>query len=154
PGTAGERYLRHRGITVPAPPSLRYAPSLVHGPTGLRLPAIIAAIEVPQGAVSAIQRVFIRPDGLGKADVASPKLSLGPLGHGAVRLAPASEVMGLCEGWETGLSALQLHGLPTWSSLGASRMQRVWLPEIVRKVVIFADNDLVGHEAAERTAQV
>jgi len=69
-------------------------------------------------------------------------------------LAPASEVMALCEGWETGLSALQLYGLPVWASLGASRMNRVRLPDIVRKVVIFADNDIAGREAAERTAQV
>src|SRR6266700_2903534 len=107
-----------------------------------------------KGAVSAIQRVFLRADGLGKADVPGPKLSLGPLGDGAVRLAPASEVMALCEGWETGLSALQLYGLPVWASLGASRMHRVRLPDIVRKVVIFADNDIAGREAAERTAQV
>ncbi len=98
--------------------------------------------------------MFVRADGLGKAAVAQPKLSLGPLVDGAVRLAPATEVMALCEGWETGLSALQLYGLPVWASLGASRMHRVRLPDIVRKVVIFADNDIAGREAAERTAQV
>jgi len=154
PGTTAERYLYHRGITLPVPTSLRYAPSILHAPTGLCLPAIIAAVRISQGAVSAIQRVFVRADGLGKADVAGPKLSLGPLGDGAVRLAAASEVMALCEGWETGLSALQLSGLPVWASLGASRMHRVRLPDIVHSVVIFADNDAAGHEAAERTAQV
>src|SRR6266699_5996225 len=154
PGTIAERYLYHRGITLSVPPSLRYAPSILHAPTGLRLPAIIAAIRTSQGAVSAIQRVFVRADGLGKAAVAGPKLSLGPLADGAVRLAPASEVMALCEGWETGLSALQLYGLPVWASLGASRMHRVILPDIVRKVVIFADDDVAGRKAAERTAQL
>ncbi len=152
--TAVRRQPDHRGITLPVPTSLRYAPSILHAPTGLCLPAIIAAVRTSQGAVSAIQRVFVRADGLGKADVAGPKLSLGPLGDGAVRLAAASEVMALCEGWETGLSALQLSGLPVWASLGASRMHRVRLPDIVRSVVIFADNDAAGHEAAERTAQV
>jgi len=81
-------------------------------------------------------------------------LSLGHLGDGAVRLAPAAEVLGLCEGWETGLSALQLYGLPVWASLGASRMHRVRVPDLVRRVVIFADNDVAGRKAAERTAQV
>ena len=154
PGTIAERYLYHRGITLPVPASLRYAPSILHAPTGLRLPAIIAAIRTSQGAISAIQRVFVRADGLGKAAVAEPKLSLGPLGDGAVHLAAASEVLALCEGWEPGLSALQLYGLPVWASLGASRMHRVRLPEIVRKVVIFADNDEAGRKAAERTAHV
>jgi hypothetical protein len=153
-GTIAERYLDHRGITLPVPPSLRFAPGLLHSPTGLRLPAIIAGVQTLQGAVSAIQRVFVRVDGLGKAAVAKPKLSLGPQGDGAVRLAPPAEVMGLCEGWETGLSALQLYGLPVWASLGASRMHRVRLPDLVRRVVIFADNDEAGRKAAERTAQV
>jgi DNA primase len=143
-----------RGITLPVPPSMRYAPGVHHAPTGLRLPAIIAGVQSSQGAVSAIQRVFVRADGLGKAEVAKAKLSLGPLADGAVRLAPAAEVMAVCEGWETGLSALQLFGMPVWASLGASRMHRVRLPDIVRRVVIFADNDAAGREAAERTAQV
>src|SRR6266516_4645583 len=64
PGTITERYLYHRGITLPVPASLRYAPSILHAPTGLRLPAIITAIRTSQGAISAIQRVFVRAYGL------------------------------------------------------------------------------------------
>jgi putative DNA primase/helicase len=81
-------------------------------------------------------------------------MSLGLLGDGAVRLAPIGEVIGLCEGFETGLSAMQLYNLPVWCALGASRMHRVALPQAVRKVVIFADNDDAGRKAAERTAKV
>jgi len=33
-------------------------------------------------------------------------------------------------------------------------MHRVALPQAVRKVVIFADNDDAGREAAERTAKI
>ena len=49
---------------------------------------------------------------------------------------------------------MQLYDLPVWCALGASRMHRVALPPSVRKVVIFADNDAAGREAAERTANI
>jgi putative DNA primase/helicase len=153
-GTLAERYLRNRGIHVPMPPSLRFMPSLLHAPTGQCLPVVVAAVHAESGDLSAIQRVFIRPDGLGKAQVTPAKMSLGPLGDGAVRLAPVGEVIGLCEGWETGLSAMQLYDLPVWCALGAARMHCVALPAGVRKIVIFADNDAAGREAAERTAHV
>ncbi len=64
PGTIAERYLHHRGIAIAVPRSLRYAPGILHRPTGLRLPAIIAGVQTSQGVVSAIQRVFVRADGL------------------------------------------------------------------------------------------
>jgi putative DNA primase/helicase len=153
-GTLRERYVRHRGITAPVPPSLRFMRRLWHAPTGQYLPAVVAAIHDPGDGVSAVQRVFVRKDGLGKAEVSPAKMCLGTHGNGAVRLAPADEIIGLCEGWETGLSAMQLYNLPVWCALSASRMHRLALPDAVRKVVIFADNDAAGHEAAERTANV
>ena len=104
-----ERYLRHRGIDIPAPHSLRFSPRLFHAPTGQHLPAIVAAVQDSENAISAVQRVFIRKDGLGKAEVSPAKMCLGLHGDGAVRLAPAGEIIGLCEGWETGLSAMQLY---------------------------------------------
>jgi DNA primase len=44
--------------------------------------------------------------------------------------------------------------LPVWCALGASRMHRVVFPSLVRKIVVFADNDDAGRAAAERTANV
>jgi len=153
-GTPVERYLRSRLITTRATESIRYAPSSYHLKSGLYLPAAIVRVQNSSGILTAIQRVYLRPDGLGKADVVGPKLSLGDMVDGAVRLGFSSEAVGLCEGWETGLSAFQMFGLPVWAALGATRMHRVWLPATVREVTIFADNDPPGHEAAERTAHL
>ena len=75
-GTLAERYLIHRGITARVPASLRFAPRLFHAPTGQYLPAVMAAIHTAGGATSAIQRVFLRTDGLGKAEVTPAKMSL------------------------------------------------------------------------------
>jgi hypothetical protein len=88
----------------------------------------VAAVQDSESAISAVQRVFIRKDGLGKAEVSPAKMCLGIQGDGAVRLAPAAEVTGLCEGWETGLAAMQLYEVPIWCCLGASRMHNVVLP--------------------------
>ena len=86
----------------------------------------------------------------GKAAVSAPKMALGPLGAGAVRLAKAGRVIGLAEGIEDALAAMQLCELPCWASLGGVRLARVDLPGEVREVHIFADGDEAGREAAEK----
>ena len=110
-GTLVEKYLRRRGITLPVPPSIRYHPGLRHKATGLVLPAMVAAVQAPDRRVCAIHRTFLNEYGA-KASVLTPKMALGSLGAGAVRLAKAGRVLGLAEGIEDALSAMQLCGLP------------------------------------------
>ena len=151
--TPVEKCLRHRDITIPVPPSLRYNPSVKYAPSGLYLPCMVAAVQAPDRNVTAIHRTYIRDDGRSKAGVSTPKMALGPIGAGAVRLGPAGPVLGIAEGIETGLSAAQLFGLPVWAALSASRLDRLWLPPEAREVHIFADNGAAGYEAAERAAK-
>jgi hypothetical protein len=89
-----------------------------------------------------------------KADVLYPRLTTGSYGSGAVRLGPAADVMGLAEGVETALSAMQLSGVTVWASLGSARLHQVELPSEVKEVHIFVDNDEPGRLAAKRTADV
>jgi hypothetical protein len=151
-GTLVERYLRRRGITLPVPPSIRFHSGLRHGPTGLILPAMVAAVQAPDRRVVAIHRTFLNEFG-GKAALSSPKMALGPLGAGAVRLAKAGRVLGLAEGIEDALAAMQLCNLPCWASLGGARLARVDLPIEVREVHVFADGDEAGREAAEKAVR-
>jgi hypothetical protein len=146
-------YLNHRAITGKIPPTIRDHPGLKHSPTGQIFPTMVAAITGPDGKVIAIQRTFLRIDGQGKANVSTPKMTLGPMRDGAVRLGPAGPVLGIAEGIETGLSAMQLFGVPVWCSLSAGRLDRLWLPSEAREIHLFADNGTRGHEAAERAAQ-
>ena len=146
-------YLRRRAITIAPAATIRDHPGLTHGPTGQNLPAMVAAITGPDRKVIAIQRTFLRCDGRGKANVSQPKMALGPIGAGAVRLGPAGPVLGIAEGIETGLSAMELFGLPVWCSLSAGRLDRLWLPPEALEVQIFGDNGGPGHEAAERAAR-
>ncbi|CAK0742235.1 DNA primase [Azospirillaceae bacterium] len=153
-GTPAETYLRAvRRVTIPLPATLRFHPELAFSRRhALGLPAMVAAVTDSARRVVAIQRTFLQPDGMGKAKIEIPKKSLGPIGLGAVRLAPAGETLGLAEGIETALSAQELYRLPVWAMLG-SNLSRADLPEPVRTVVLFADRGQAGEQAAARARE-
>ena len=67
-------------------------------------------------------------------------------------MAKAGSVLGLAEGIETALSAMQLFDVPTWAALG-SRIHRVALPDTVGHVVIYADNGEVGLNTANKAVE-
>jgi DNA primase len=152
-GTIAETYLRAaRGVGLTLPDCLRFHPRLAIGPRDLgEAPAMVAAVTDLAGALVAIQRTFLLPDGSGKAAIDRPKRALGPVGQGAVCLAPPGMVTGLAEGVETGLSAMELFRVPVWCALG-SNLGRVILPDRVRNVAIFADRGEAGERAAEIAA--
>ena len=152
--TPVETYLASRGITIPAPPTLRYHPALKHGPTGLLLPAVVAAVTIwPRREVVAIHRTFITATGDSKAPVSQNKMMLGPCSGGAVRLAPGHAELVLAEGIETALSILQTTGKPTWAALSTSGLKAVLLPPDIKTVTIAADGDDAGRTAAEEAAR-
>jgi len=146
PGSVVESYLRHRGITLPPPPSLRCGTRqhLDRYP----MPAMIAAVQRPDGKVVAVQSTLLTSAGR-KACVSTSRINTGALGAGAVRLGKATDVLGLAEGVETALSAMQMTNVPMWACLGVSRMHRVELPETVRELHLFGDNDDPGRCAVE-----
>ena len=142
-------YLHGRGITVPVPPSIRAGTTIHLG--RVQIPAMIVAVQRPDGKVVAVQSTLLTWVGK-KAAVPAPRITTGALGAGAVRLGAAGDILGLAEGVETGLSAMQISGVPTWCCLGAGRMHRVAIPAKVQELHIFADDDDPGRAAAERTA--
>jgi hypothetical protein len=150
-GSVVESYLRHRGITWPPPPSLRCGTRqhLDHYP----MPSMVAAVQRPDGKVVAVQSTLLTSAGR-KACAALFRITIGALGGGAVRLGKASDVLGLAEGVETALSAMQMTNVPVWACLGAARMHRVEVPETVHELHLFGDNDDPGRCAVERTAHV
>ena len=153
-GTVGELYLRRRGISIAPPPTLRYLPGLEHRSSGQLLPALIAGVQQLDGCVSGVHRIFLRADGRGVAPVTSPKMMLGRVGGGAVRLAPAASRLGIAEGIENGLSIAQaIPDLPVWCALSVGNIGNVVLPPVVREVVLFVDGDPTGSQAT-KTAQV
>jgi len=143
-----EEYLAKRGI-LRASDQLRYLQRTPLGPRGAVqfLPAMLAAITTDVGVI-AVHRTFL-DSGSGKlAGFDRPKRALGSLGCGAVRLAPpAAGRLGLAEGIESAMSAMQLFGIPCWATLGNERFGLVAIPESVRELHLFIDNDLGGELA-------
>ncbi len=156
-GTPAEAYLADRGLALPDVPDLRFHPDLTHWETRTGFPALVAIVRNGGGVIVAVHRTYLAPGGAGKAEVPKPRMMLGPVAGGAVRLAPPGEssVIGLAEGIETGLSVLQAcSDLPVWAALSAGNLAQIALPPDAARVVILADNDGegAGLRAAERAA--
>ena len=100
----------------------------------------------------AIHRTFLARDGSGKAPVDPQKMMLGPCRGGAVRLAPAGDVLMVGEGIETCLAAMQATGHPAWAALSTSGLRALDLPNDVRDVIVLADGDDAGEAAARDAA--
>jgi hypothetical protein len=147
-----EGYLAQRGI-LRASDQLRYLERTPLGPRGAVqfLPAMLAAVTTDIGII-AVHRTFLDTVSGKLAGFERPKRALGSLGCGAVRLAPpAAGRLGLAEGIESALSAMQLFGVPCWATLGNERFGLVTIPESVRELHLFIDND-AGGELAQRRA--
>lgn len=151
-GTLGEAYLRFRGIVPPYLPDVRFL-ALPCGNLG-QLPCLVLAVRNVAGEVTGIQRIFLAHDGQGKAEVQTPKRSLGPVKGGAIRLGglDGSGTLTVCEGPEDGLSLLEMTGGPVWVAAGATFLPAMHFPPEVRAIVIGADNDPAGRAAADKAA--
>jgi len=147
PGTPAEAYLQRRGLRGPYPASLRSQRLLRHR-SGSYHPALIAGVSVwPSTKVVAVHRTYLSTDG-SKADVTPPKMALGPIHGGAVRLAPLEPKLVICEGLEDALTVQQATGWPAWAVLGTGNFGGLVLPDEVQEIVIAADNDAVGVRVA------
>ncbi|WP_428485972.1 DUF7146 domain-containing protein [Rhodopila sp.] len=152
-------YLRDRGIDLAAlgrqPRALRYHADLPHRETGLRCPAMIAAIAGPDGRHIATHRTYLERAGGGwiKLRNTNAKLSIGNFAGGSIRLwrgasgrplrdAPPDEPVLIGEGIETCLSiALACPELRILCAVSLGNLGPVWLPAQVRMVILAADND-------------
>ena len=149
-GTLAETYLRSRAITCELPDTLRFHPKCWHGPSGERWPAMVALVEGGKGF--SVHRTYLRPDGGGKAGLAGgDKLMLGSTGGGAVRLCEGKGRLVIAEGIESGLSLMcGLLEFPggVWAALSTIGMRSLRLPETANRLVMAADGDSPGREAA------
>ena len=154
-GTIAERYLHARGVGhVAVAPSLRFSPALWHREAGQSFPAIVASIQDVHGAFRGVHRIWLAPDGSDKANVGPVKKSLGSTAGGAVRLGePEHGRLLVGEGIETTAAAMALFDLPGWAAIGTGGLRAIELPEHVIDVVIAADRDAGGLQAAAALAR-
>jgi putative DNA primase/helicase len=153
-GSLVERYLRSRGLGLELPATIRASLSwLRHSESGEMRPAMVALIEhVLHGRIG-VHLTYLAADGSRKATLEPDRRFLGPVGGGAVRLAPATETLMVGEGIETCLAAMQAAAKPAWAAVSTSGLKALVLPPIVRTVIILVDNDVnCAGEAAARAA--
>ena len=161
-GSPAAHYLRGRGLGCDGVTDLLAHHDLTHWETKSGFPGMVGVVRDSAGEALAIHRTYLQvdvnaPDTVTKAAVAKPRMMLGKVAGGAVRLAPlnADAALGLCEGIETGLAVMMsCPGLPVWATLSAANLEQVKLPPDVHRIVILADHDAsgAGMRAAESAA--
>lgn len=151
-GTHGHDYLRARGVRLPPSPELRFFPSLPESVTGRSYPALIARLSDDRDS-RCIQRIYLDPEKPIKAALEAPKRTLGPMDGAAVRFRmPTQGFLGLAEGVETALSAMQIYAIPVWAMAG-TRYTAIRIPPDVKVLTLFADPGEAGEQAAYRGQQ-
>ena len=169
PVTEGDlvhRYLGTRNLGERIyPGALRFGAALRDGDGGVR-PCMVALVGVHgekdhrgRQRYCSLHRTFLKPDGSGKAEMASPrKMMPGELPEGAcVMLSDWSGAgrIGVAEGIETAMAASALFEMPVWAALNATMLAKWLPPEGAEEIAIFGDNDasFAGQAAAYRLAQ-
>ena len=149
-GTLAEIYLNGRAITsLSGTAALRFHPRCYYrpgerSPTEIR-PALVAAVTDLAGHQTGAHRIWLAPDGSGKAAVETPRRAMGDLlGHG-VRFGTAGEVLAVGEGIETVLSPRQvLPRMPMLAALSAAHLAAVLFPPSLRRLYVLRDRDPAG----------
>jgi len=168
------RYLRNRlvlidGEPLRVPEALRLHPALpyrIEGATAGTWPAMVARLSAPDGRLLALHRTWLTPEGR-KAPTPGPAKKLtptaGPLAGACIRLGwlgagaagdpQADPVLGIAEGIETALAARCASRVPTVAAYCAPLVAAWQWPPGLRRLVIFADADPAGAEAANKLRQ-
>lgn len=148
-------YLGSRGLW-PLPPAcpLKACTTVEYWQEGERLgrfPALVADVVDLAGKLVTCHVTYLQ-DGR-KLTGHEPRKILSSLTDRigcAVRLMPATDVLGIAEGIETALSAAALDDVPVWAALSAALLSRFEPPPGVTTLRVYADRDEAGFSAAHR----
>lgn len=155
PVTSGDevdRYLRNRGLCLEAYPKvLRFHPALGYYEKDdagkshkvAEYPAMLACIQGAGGLAVTLHRTYLK-DGQKAATQNARKVLSAGINGAAVRLFEATDELAVTEGIETALAVHASTGKPVWAAISAGNLERLWLPQTVQRVCIYADNDADG----------
>jgi len=152
-GDEVDRYLRNRGIVISQyPRTLRFHPALGYyekqegqqrSKKIAEYPAMIACVQGPDGHAVTLHRTYLK-DGKKALGSQSKKVLSSGINGAAVRLDESSDELAVTEGIETGLAVRLSTGKPLWAALNSGNLEKLWLPDSVKRVCIYADNDADG----------
>ncbi len=142
-----------------------------------RYPAMLAEVCDLRGEVQAVHRIYLqacyaKPYGdngnhmptYAKLSLNSPKTGealpakklktrySGASRGAAVQLYPCGEELAVTEGIENALAVRELFGVPVWACLSAGGLKAFQIPQQVKALYIFADND--SNQTGIRAAEV
>jgi putative DNA primase/helicase len=152
---AARIYLTSRSLW-PLPPGhlLRAHPSVQYWSDGQRIgrfPALVTAVRDFEGELVTVHVTYLTELGT-KLQEYEPRKILSSLtnryGCAGRIMEGLDNVLGIAEGIETALSASKLTGVPTWAALNAGLLAKFQPPESIDRLIIFADRDIAGLEAA------
>jgi putative DNA primase/helicase len=134
------KYLRARcGVHVPA--DVRYHPSLNHIEGG-KHPVMVSIIRGQDGKGLSLHRTYLTPAGTNaKVDKVKMITEGLPISGGAIRTSLVQPHIGIAEGLETALAAGVRFGLPVWSAINSTMLEKWIPPSGIERVTIFGDND-------------
>ena len=149
PGDPVDSYLGNRGLSLPAyPKALRLHPALGFYEKDLtgksrkvaEYAAMLACIQGPDGHAVTLHRTYLKDGQKATPHDAKKVLSAG-INGAAIRLFEAGDELAVTEGIETAIAVHLATSKPVWAGLSAGNLEKLWLPDSVRKVCIYADND-------------
>ena len=116
----------------------------------LVLPAIIACVRNASGEIIAVHRTFLDPEKPIKANIDEPKRALGGLTGGACWLRKKDPSLIVAEGLETALSlGMAFPTVSLAAGLTAHHLSVMEIPAFYNRIMIAADNDAPGKNAAK-----
>jgi len=153
--TIAERYLKSRALELPeeaASEAIRFHPACPFGSE--RFPAMVYLVRnIRTNEPQAIHRTALAADGTAiKRNGKTFRMSLGPIGGGAIKLDPDEDVtQGLCigEGVETCLSGRQMGLRPVWSAVSTGGVKSFPVLPGIDGLTLFKENDPGGKSAED-----
>ena len=149
-GDEVDRYLRNRGLQLSTyPRTLRFHPALGYfeKPAGQQrskkiaeYPAMLAVVQGSDGHAVTLHRTYLR-DGRKAIGAQSRKVLSSGINGAAVRLFEVGDELAVAEGIETALAVHLSTGKPVWAALNCGNLEKLWIPDPVARVCIYADND-------------
>ena len=113
--------------------------------------ALVAAVTNNRGEFTGVHQTYLDPKRKDKAQISSPRRSLGAILGNGVRFGRIDDVVLVGEGIETMLSIKSvLPRIPTVEALSASHLAAWEFPAGPRRLIIACDNDEAGRQAARR----
>lgn len=148
-GDEVDRYLRNRGLRMTQyPRTIRFHPALGYfekDESGKSkkvrdYPGMLALIQGADGQAVTLHRTYLQEGKKALVRDAKKVLSAG-INGAAVRLFEATDELAITEGIETALAVHAATGKPVWAAVSAGNLEKLWIPESVRRVCVYADND-------------